>query len=372
MKTRLSSESIGVIIGHIKGTNPPEQETRFGEWLSVPGNEAEYEKVLRIWNDIAESVEPDAEKVWDELVSRAGGREDAVKGKTVKTASRRFWRAVAGAAAAAVVAAVSVLGYRAFEGAGVRPVNFTSVSGKSRVTLPDGSTVTLNSGSSISYGESFGKKDRKVSAKGRAFFDVAKNGGKPFIVDAEGLEIRVLGTKFDVAPQRGKVVVSLVEGSVTLSAAADGNNGAEAGGKRGKAADGKQGKTGAEGNQDKSDAGEAQGKSAAGRKVMTMSAGEVAVYDRESGEIGISKGDVKGRMLWCSDRLSFSDATLDTVCRDLSQWYGVNVNLAENLQGKGCINFTITDEPLESVLSIISGITRASYRFDDTDTVTIY
>lgn len=67
-----------------------------------------------------------------------------------------------------------------------------------------------------------------------------------------------------------------------------------------------------------------------------------------------------------------SDATLDKVCHDLSKWYGVNVVLADNLVGKGCINFTITDESLESVLSIISATTRVNYRFESPKSAIVY
>lgn len=321
MKTGIPSETIRLIAGHIRGTSSPEQEKRFGEWLSAPGNGAEYEKFLKIWNEIAESGEYDSDEAWIEFRNRVETER--------KSASRRIIRILAGVAAAAVVAVVSVLGYKTIEGTGVHPVNFASVSGKSKVVLPDGSEVTLNTGSSISYDKSFGRKARKIHASGRAFFDVAKDVKKPFVIDIDGLEIRVLGTRFDVDPRLDKVVVSLVEGSVALSNAASGNG-------------------------------------------RTMSAGEVAVYDKVSGELSISKGDVRGPMLWCSDRLSFSDATLDAVCRDLSQWYGVNVVLSENLYGKGCINFTITDESLESVLSIISSTTRVNYRFEGPKSVIVY
>ena len=103
-----------------------------------------------------------------------------------------------------------------------------------------------------------------------------------------------------------------------------------------------------------------------------MKPGEVAVYDKKSGEVRIDKGDVRGSILWCSERLSFHDATLDKVCHDLSKWYGVNVVLADNLVGKGCINFTITDESLESVLSIISATTRVNYRFESPKSAIVY
>lgn len=103
-----------------------------------------------------------------------------------------------------------------------------------------------------------------------------------------------------------------------------------------------------------------------------MKAGEVAVFDKKSGEVRIGKGDVRGSMLWCMERLSFQDATLDKVCHDLSMWYGVNVVLADNLVGKGCINFTITDESLESVLSIISATTGVNYRFESPKSAIVY
>ena len=107
-------------------------------------------------------------------------------------------------------------------------------------------------------------------------------------------------------------------------------------------------------------------------KESMMKAGEVAVFDKKSGEVRIGKGDVRGSMLWCMERLSFQDATLDKVCHDLSMWYGVNVVLADNLVGKGCINFTITDESLESVLSIISATTGVNYRFESPKSAIVY
>lgn len=208
-------------------------------------------------------------------------------------------------------------------------MEFASVSGKSRVSLPDGSDVTLDTGASVSYEESFGKKTRNITADGRVFFDVFKNKKKPFIIETGGLKIKVLGTKFDVDSRPDEVVVSLVEGSVSLT------------------------RIGKE-------------------EESIMKPGEVAVYDKKSGEVRIDKGDVRGSILWCSERLSFQDATLDKVCHDLSKWYGVNVVLADNLVGKGCINFTITDESLESVLSIISATTRVNYRFESPKSAIVY
>ena len=325
MKTNLPSEIIQLIAGHLRETNSPEQEKKFAEWLAVSGNDAEYNKYLKIWKEIAEASADsfDTERAWLELNKRLAEE------RRRNFFSSRIVRVSAGIAAAAAVAFVSIFSYDIYESSGSKAVEFASVSGKSRVSLPDGSDVTLDTGASVSYEESFGKKTRNITADGRVFFDVAKDKKKPFVIQTGGLEIKVLGTKFDVDSRLDEVIVSLVEGSVSLTGIEEG-------------------------------------------KESIMKAGEVAVFDKKSGEVRIGKGDVRGSMLWCMERLSFQDATLDKVCHDLSMWYGVNVVLADNLVGKGCINFTITDESLESVLSIISATTGVNYRFESPKSAIVY
>lgn len=325
MRTNLPSEIIQLIAGHLRETNSPEQEKKFAEWLAVSGNDAEYNKYLKIWKEIAEASADsfDTERAWSELNRRLAEE------RRRNFFSSRIVRVSAGIAAAAAVAFVSIFSYNIYESSGSKAVEFASVSGKSRVSLPDGSNVTLDTGASVSYEESFGKKTRNITADGRVFFDVFKNKRKPFVIETGGLEIKVLGTKFDVDSRLDEVIVSLVEGSVSLTGIEEG-------------------------------------------KESIMKAGEVAVFDKKSGEVRIGKGDVRGSMLWCMERLSFQDATLDKVCHDLSMWYGVNVVLADNLVGKGCINFTITDESLESVLSIISATTGVNYRFESPKSAIVY
>ena len=325
MRTNLPSEIIQLIAGHLRETNSPEQEKKFAEWLAVSGNDAEYNKYLKIWKEIAEASADsfDTERAWSELNRRLAEE------RRRNFFSSRIVRVSAGIAAAAAVAFVSIFSYDIYESSGSKAVEFASVSGKSRVSLPDGSDVTLDTGASVSYEESFGKKTRNIIADGRVFFDVFKDKKKPFVIQTGGLEIKVLGTKFDVDSRLDEVIVSLVEGSVSLTGIGDGSE-------------------------------------------SIMKAGEVAVFDKKSGEVRIGKGDVRGSMLWCMERLSFQDATLDKVCHDLSMWYGVNVVLADNLVGKGCINFTITDESLESVLSIISATTGVNYRFESPKSAIVY
>ena len=88
-----------------------------------------------------------------------------------------------------------------------------------KIVLSDGTTVNLNSGSSLKYPVKFIKgENRKVSLIGEAFFDVRKNEHSPFIVTTGKMDVRVLGTKFNVTsyPEDTNQSTVLVEGSVRL------------------------------------------------------------------------------------------------------------------------------------------------------------
>lgn len=89
---------------------------------------------------------------------------------------------------------------------------------KARVMLPDGSTVWLNSGSSISYSSGFNHRNRTLELTGEAFFEVQKNKGIPFWVHTPFLSVKVTGTKFNVNAYNEEPIVetSLVEGQVDV------------------------------------------------------------------------------------------------------------------------------------------------------------
>src|SRR5699024_2401351 len=90
--------------------------------------------------------------------------------------------------------------------------------GQYQLTLSDGTRVWLNSGSSIRYPVAFNGKNRKVEMTGEAYFEVAKNEGRSFIVKKGDVEIKVLGTQFNVnayADNR-KMKVTLLEGAVKV------------------------------------------------------------------------------------------------------------------------------------------------------------
>lgn len=94
----------------------------------------------------------------------------------------------------------------------------TQVGSRTSLTLPDGSIVWLNSGSHLSYGSQFGITNRNVTLSGEAFFDVRKS-TMPFVIHANKVQIRVLGTAFNVKSYPGDrtTETSLIRGRVEIT-----------------------------------------------------------------------------------------------------------------------------------------------------------
>ena len=90
---------------------------------------------------------------------------------------------------------------------------------KSRIILSDGTEINMNAGTKLIYPTSFNKSSREVRLLGEAYFKVSKNKHKPFIVKAGQLDIKVLGTRFNVTtyPESEKIETVLEEGSVSVS-----------------------------------------------------------------------------------------------------------------------------------------------------------
>lgn len=95
----------------------------------------------------------------------------------------------------------------------------TTTGSRTSITLPDSTRVWLNAGSHIEYGKLFGTEFREVSLTGEAFFDVAPDASHPFIIHTPKLDVRVLGTSFNLKsyPTDKTTEATLIRGSIEIS-----------------------------------------------------------------------------------------------------------------------------------------------------------
>ena len=155
--------------------------------------------------------------------------EDVAQSVRVKPSRRwaRYWLALSGLAAAAIAV---FFGWQQPGDGALQQQQITTeelahdVTRARVLTLPDGSTVRLNVGSEIV--EAFTPAERRVIvARGEAHFMVTKNASRPFVVCAGAVEVRAVGTAFNVNLQSAAVEVIVTEGKVELNAAAAPANG---------------------------------------------------------------------------------------------------------------------------------------------------
>jgi transmembrane sensor len=211
--------------------------------------------------------------------------------------SRVHWLWVPVAAAAAV--AFVVLRWEPGVTTDVRIA--TPVGGQRQQTLPDGSSVTLNTGSAVVT--TFTAGERRVRLEhGEAFFEVAKDTARPFVVEAEGVAVRAVGTAFNVRVRSDSVEVLVTEGRVRVASqfAATGR---------------------VEGT------GEAAAELGAGERIVIRVSGAVSAAAPVVGRIAAD--EVQRALAWHSRRLEFSDTPLEEMVAEFNRYHRRPLRIAD-------------------------------------------
>jgi ferric-dicitrate binding protein FerR (iron transport regulator) len=156
-------------------------------------------------------------QAWDKLKTRLA---PDLSGKKNKTAIN-YWIS---AAAAVILLMVGLFAGIWFEGRRAVPVPagysyvYSPLGQRTRIILPDGSQVWLNSGTSIRYNTDFNLHHREVNMEGEAFFKVMPDKNKMFVVNTSDLKIRVHGTSFNIKAYPGEKMIetTLIEGNLSV------------------------------------------------------------------------------------------------------------------------------------------------------------
>ena len=169
------------------------------------------EDTQTVW-EVTKGYKPDLQLDTDAGLRRLQNRIAAEKGAKVVPMRGRWLRAVAAAVALAVAAFVGMQSL----GNSAEWVTVTAQLDRQEVALPDGSQVWLKENAQLSYVEDFGGDTRQLKLEGEAFFDVAKNPAKPFIIQAGEGTVTVLGTSFSVDTDGKSTEVLVKTGKVAF------------------------------------------------------------------------------------------------------------------------------------------------------------
>ena len=161
--------------------------------------------------------------------------------------------------------------------------------GEFRIALEDGTEVWLNAQSQLIYPEHFALSERRVKVSGEAYFKVARDEQKPFIVEADGQAVSVLGTEFNVHSyaEDSHVETTLVSGSIALQPIG------------------------------------------AGAAQLLLTPGHQAVFSKAEHDIQVRSIDTEVATSWKDGKFVFENQTLEQIMLTLSRWYDFTYSFAD-------------------------------------------
>lgn len=188
-----------------------------------------------------------------------------------------------------------------------------------QLMLADGMRVKLNSESRVRFPDEFQSNERRVYLHGEAYFQVARDENCPFLVEAEGVTVKVLGTEFNVKAYRGNdVSTTLVTGRVSV---------------------------------------------AAGTDSLVLNPGQLC--EMKDNTLTVREADLVSVLAWKNGEFVFKDVTLEEMMNELSRWYDMEVEYeSEDLKADRYYIYVERSKTLEEVLDKVALTGKIKYKID--------
>ncbi len=287
----------------------------------------------RIWQEVVELRMKDAfDRYHAEAVI-----ERALQTLEARIDRKRAWipfRRVLRYAAILALIVGSALGYWAVRSDSKDYLSITVANGESvkRIWLRDSSEVWLKGGATLRIPKAFTAENRSVSVSGEAFFSVKKDSLSPFLVEANGAYIKVLGTEFNVRTDEARhtLEATLLSGHVVL--------------------------------QDKDQ-----------ETILDMQPGEQVTYNTDKREVNVRQVDVNVEGVWRLQQKRLEEADLGTIAEEISKTHGVHFNFADTQLLARKYHFVYAkEESIEDICSHLEFIAPVSCRIEGKEIFVTY
>ncbi|MDR2775507.1 MAG: FecR domain-containing protein [Tannerella sp.] len=296
-----------------EGKIPLKDESILFTFISDDANRKKYVQWEEEWKSLTEK-EPDVEREWQLIQNRMRARENTTV-RVLRT-TVPVWKKITAVAAIALLLVTTALGVHDWTIRNNKEVYTIDVpmGEKSKLYLPDGSTVWINAGSRIQYTSLFNIRDREVALNGEAYFEVKKQNDKPFIVKLNDYNIEVKGTKFNVLSYENEkyAVTTLMEGSISLRY------------------DGRE---------------------------YEMKPGEMIQIDVQEKKLRLQRTNTTQYRSWTEDRIEFDEITLSELFKHLSRRYNVQIHIDPDIDTHTLL-FSVSFNNRETIDEIFYGISK--------------
>jgi ferric-dicitrate binding protein FerR (iron transport regulator) len=305
-----------LIARYLSGGASPEEALALEEWRQEPSHNIHFEELEAAWNRSAAKKKPvfNSYQAWNKIEASMV-KEPQPQGK-VRFMSKVAWRVAASLVIAVASVVLIVLNWKTED----RYATIATAAEIRVVKLPDQSTVTVYHNTLLDYQEEFKNKTRELKLKkGEAFFQVAPDRQKPFVIHTPVADIRVVGTAFNVITSPNQTEVSVQEGKVWVRSASDS---------------------------------------------ILLTAGASALF--AAGKTTILAKDDTDNNVWgyATHRLVFKNTPLKAVIRDIRKVYGCSISVANKNISKCRLTATFDNENIDKVVNLIAEILNLKVKQD--------
>ena len=293
------------------------------ERIALQSSRRVTKEMERQWNNAPDAVEsdrPDEPSIWRNICIEVWQHDE---GRKVV-----FYKIYSMVASILLVLGLAGTVYFALQDKANVPMYVVSsgIQNMEAVSLPDGTKVQMGPGSRLTYPARFSGKTREITLDGQAFFDVAKNREKPFIVHTEDMSVEALGTAFELFSynMENKMEAILLNGKIKVSV---------------------------------------ENKETNQMKEYFVSPDEKILVDRQTGKITKQIVDADKYTAWRKQKmLSFENEKLSMIIPRLEQWDGRKVMCQKDLADKYRFTFKVRDESLDRILFMIKASSPLQYK----------
>lgn len=295
-----------LIARHLAGETTPEEGALLQAWISESTeNQRYFADIQAIWKR-SSTMRPTASRAVDTEAALGEVKRRIQNGGTIRPLAIRstlLWRVAA--SLTLVLTAVYLLWLR---NPAAPPVVIAASDTALTDTLTDGSVVNLSRQSGIALASGFNGRERRLRLQGEAYFKVSHDTTRPFIVEVSDLEVRVVGTAFNIdnVTDSSSVLVTVTEGKVRVRA-------------RG--------------------------------QTMVLIAGESARYEKSTGRLARwmeQQNPAQSRVLW------FDATPLREVLPQIEKIYGVKITLKNKALEDCLLTARYNNQPLDRVLDLVA------------------
>ncbi|MEP4095683.1 FecR domain-containing protein [Reichenbachiella sp.] len=266
-----------------------------------PANQSIYDEQVRTWELTAKAKgisNQEIEEEWNRL-------DQAIDELPLKKSSFSLMKI---AAAITVILVSSFLAFQLLFNTGDVEIIADQLI---KTQLEDGSQITLDMNTQLSYSKNFNKEKREVILSGEAFFEIARDTEKPFIIHVQNTDIQVLGTSFNVKAEKKSAVteVVVVTGKVQVSHLSN---------------------------------------------RVTLLPGEKAVVNKKTGKLFKIQNDDPNFQSWKTKNFIFSDLPLSEVVTLLNDVYGESIYLKTNRASNCPVTVSFEGQSLDSIVKVLA------------------